>query len=170
MIFFHLSGDYEKGTSLLIYSAAWGKKVKMPTVKSKSRQTPWHLQSGGCGRASWVQGCRVWLARGHPVAPVVPCWVSWIGSTRWCRAASLTETWACCCASTSGAGLAPVRSFTAIGQATPSCAMRNFKQASGSPPLKWCIWVFEDGGSRNVQSIWSAYIWTCNFKGAPMST
>lgn len=117
------------------------------------------MQSGGCGCASRVRGCCVWPARGHPAAPVLPCWVSRAGSTRWCRAASLTL----------GAEPAAVPACLELGwnlsqelhcsRTSRTITLYNLQTciilSKGviPLPLKLCIWVFKDGGSRSFQSM-----------------
>lgn len=157
MLFFHLSDGCKKGISLLIYSAAWGKKVKTPTIKSKSRQTPgvfavWGLWLCQLGARVPCVACVC-----HPAAP---CWVSLAGSTRWCGAGTLTRT---------ADPAAAVPAHLELGwngsqelhcsRASHIITLYNLQMCIilsswvVPPPLKWCIWVFEDGGSRSVQSV-----------------
>lgn len=133
------------------------KKWKCLQLKASQGRLLWHLQSGAYGCASWVWGCRVglWGATLYPLWCPAGCpgLAARAEQPVWPRELSLLlcqHVW-------SWAGIS-IRSFAAIGQVTPSrsiiCKTCIILSKCVVPqPLKWCIWVFEDGGSRSVQSV-----------------
>lgn len=132
------------------------KNRKCLQLKASQGSLLWHLQSGGCGCAAGCEGamCGLWRATLYPCGAL-------LGAQGWQHKQSSQsdpQSWACCCASTSALGLES-QSELRWNRTSHTITLYNlqmciiFSKWVVPLPLKWCIWVFEDGGSRSVQSI-----------------
>lgn len=157
--FFHLSGGYEKGTSLLIYSAAWGKKVKTPTIKSKPRQSPVAFAVWGLWLCQPGAGVLCVACEGPPCGPCaallsVPGWQHEVEQS----SKSGTESWACAVPACLELCWNPSQELhcNRTAHTITLCNLQTCIILSKwmiPLPLKLYIWMLEDGGCTSVQSI-----------------